>query len=70
MDGDPKLWAPRNLTHDQARVEQRLYWSGKSMAERLAAAAALKKRMLAMRGIDLDEQSTDFRPRFVSRRLG
>jgi hypothetical protein len=31
----PKDLAPRKLTHEEARQEQRLYWSRKSMAERL-----------------------------------
>jgi hypothetical protein len=39
--------APRKLTHLQARAEQRLYWSRKSPAERLAAAAALTRRSYA-----------------------
>ena len=33
----PNDWAPRKLAHAQARMEQRLYWSRKSIPERLAA---------------------------------
>jgi hypothetical protein len=61
---------PRKLTFAQARAEQRLYWSKKSIPERLAAATALTKRMYAMRGIDIDERKADFTPRRVSRRRG
>jgi hypothetical protein len=63
----PHDWAPRKLTHEQARTEQRLYWSRRSYAQRLAAMTALTKRMYRMRGIDLDELSTDLTPRFVRR---
>jgi hypothetical protein len=74
LDGVPvNDWAPRKLTHEQARIEQRLYWSRKSGPERLAAMTALIKRMYKMRGIDLDlrkpnELKTDLTPRFVRRR--
>jgi len=61
-------WAPRKLTHDQARAEQRLYWSRMTVPERLAAAAALTKRLYKMRGIDLDEHPSDLIARRVSRR--
>jgi hypothetical protein len=64
----PSDWAPRKLTHAQARMEQRLYWSRKSMAERLAAMTALTRRMYRMRGIDLDEFKTDLTPSRVRRR--
>lgn len=59
---------PRKLTHAEARAEQRLYWSAKTVPERLAAAAALTKSLYKMQGIDLDESKTDFTPRRVSRR--
>jgi PIN domain nuclease of toxin-antitoxin system len=67
--------APRKLTHLQARAEQRLYWSRKSPAERLAAATALTKRSYSMLGIDLaeprpDERKADLTPRRVRRRQG
>ena len=62
--------AQRKLTHLQARTEQRLYWSQKSPADRIAAAAALTKRSYAMLGIDLDERKTDLTPSRVSRRQG
>jgi hypothetical protein len=61
---------PRKLTHLQARTEQRLYWSRKSPADRLAGAAALTKRSYGMLGIDLDERKADLTPRRVSRRQG
>jgi hypothetical protein len=54
--------APRKLTHEQA-----LYWSTKTIPERLAAMTALNKRMYAMRGIDIDEQEPDFAPSRVRR---
>ena len=64
---------PRKLTHLQARAEQRLYWSRKSPADRLAAASALTKRSYSMLGIDPverkpDERKADLTPRRVSRR--
>jgi hypothetical protein len=62
--------APRKLSREDARVEQHLYWSGKSMAERLAASAELTKRLYRMRGIDLDERKTDFVVSRVRRRKG
>jgi hypothetical protein len=58
----------RKLTHEQARAEQRLYWAGKTIPERLAAATALTKRMYKMRGIDIDELKPDLTPRRVARR--
>jgi hypothetical protein len=62
--------APRKLTHHQARLEQHLYWSRKSIPERLAAATALTTRMYRMRGIHITEQETDFTPRRARRRQG
>jgi hypothetical protein len=61
-------WAPRKLTHLQGKAEQRLYWSGKSIPERLAAMTALTKRMYLMRGIDIDEFKADFTVSRVRRR--
>jgi hypothetical protein len=61
---------PRKLSHDAARMEQHLYWSGKSVAERLAAATELTRRMYKMRGIDLDERKADFTPSRVRRLRG
>jgi hypothetical protein len=60
--------APRKLTHHQARMEHLLYWSRKSISERLAAATTLTQRMYRMRGIDLDELKADLTPRRVRRR--
>ena len=60
--------APRKLSHDEARMEQRLYWSRKSVAERLAAMTELTRRIYKMRGIDTDVFKTDFTPRRVRRR--
>ena len=51
--------APRKLTHAAAREEQRLYWSQKTIPERLAAATELTKRLYRMRGIDIDERKPD-----------
>ncbi len=59
--------APRKLTHEQARQEQALYWSTKTIPERLVAMTALNKRMAAMRGIDLDALPQDLTPRRVRR---
>ena len=68
MVHDAEDWVPRKLTHEQGKMEQRLYWSRKSIPERLAAATALTKRLYKMRGVDLDEFKTDFTPRRISRR--
>jgi hypothetical protein len=70
MTEDPPNSAPRKLTHAQARMEQHLYWSRKSIPERLAAATALTRRMYRMRGIEIDERKTDFTPSRVRRRKG
>jgi len=61
---------PRTLTPQQARMEQLLYWSRKSVPERLAAATELTRRMYKMRGIDIDERKTDLTPSRVRRRQG
>ena len=62
--------APRKLSHAEARMEQRLYWSKKSIPERLAAMTALTKRMNEMRGIFINEQNPDLTPCRVRRRKG
>jgi hypothetical protein len=67
---DFSAFAPRKLSHGEARTEQRLYWSRKTVAERLAAATELTRRMYRMRGIDLDERKADFTPSHVRRREG
>jgi hypothetical protein len=67
VDNDP-FQAPRKLTHEQARMEQLLYWSKKTIPERLAAMTALNQRLYRMRGIEIDEQIADFTPRRVPRR--
>jgi hypothetical protein len=67
---DQEHWAPRKLTHAQGQLEQLIYWRGRTIPERLAAATALTRRMYKMRGIDLDAFETDFSPRRVSRRKG
>ena len=64
--GDAGLMV-RRLSHAEARMEQRLYWSGKSIPERLAAMTALNKQMCAMRGIAYDEQEADLTPRRIRR---
>ena len=61
---------PRKLGYREARVEQLVYWSQKSIPERLAAATALTRRMYGMRGVTYDEQEADFTPRRVRRRRG
>jgi hypothetical protein len=70
MSEDPGHLAPRKLTHQQARMEQLLYWSRKTIPERLAAMTALTRRMNEMRGIFIDEQNPDLTPRRVRRRQG
>jgi hypothetical protein len=60
-------FAPRKLTPQQARLEQLLYWSRKSVPERLAAMTELTRRMYRMRGIDIDERKVDWTPRRVRR---
>ncbi len=65
MPDEPSLI--RKLTHEQARAEQRLYWSTKSIPERLAASAALTQRMNAMRGIKTNDGSPDFTPSRIPR---
>jgi hypothetical protein len=60
-------FAPRKLSRGEAKLEQRLYWSGKSIPERLAAATELTRRLYRMRGIDIDEHEADFTPRRVRR---
>jgi hypothetical protein len=64
---DEAFGAPRRLSHEAARLEQLLYWSGKSIPERLAAGAELTRRLNRMRGIDTDEYETDFTPSRVRR---
>jgi len=64
------LSGPRKLSHDEARMEQLLYWSRKSIPERLAAATELTRRMYRMRGIDIDERKADFTPSRVRRSKG
>ena len=70
MTEDQNDFAPRKLTHDQAKMEQRIYWSQKSIPERLAAGAALTRRLYQMRGIDIDQFKTDLTPRRVRRSKG
>jgi hypothetical protein len=70
MMTDADLLIPRKLSRDQAKLEQRLYWSRKTVLERLAASTALTRRLYRMRGIDLDEFQTDFTPRRITRRKG
>jgi hypothetical protein len=63
-------WAPRKLTREQAKAEQRLYWSTKTVAERLAGAAELTRWAYRLRGIDLDDFKTDLRVSRVRRSRG
>jgi hypothetical protein len=60
----------RQLTHAEARAEQRLYWSGKTMAERLEGMWELNRRMAAWRGVELDERSATWTIRRVTHRGG
>jgi hypothetical protein len=62
--------APRMLTHAQARDEQRKYWASKTPAERIAAATELKRRSLAILGINLDDRKADFTISRIPRRRG
>jgi hypothetical protein len=63
-------WDPRKLTREAGKMEQRLYWSRKSIPERLVAMTELTRRMYKMRGIDLDERKADFTVSRVRRRKG
>jgi hypothetical protein len=63
-------FGPRKLTREEARREQHLYWSRKSVAERLAAMTELTRRMYRMRGIDIDERKADLTARRVRRSQG
>ena len=65
---DPSSLALRRLTREEAHAEQRLYWSRKTVAERLTASAELTRRLYLMRGIDLNESKTDLTPRRIPRR--
>jgi hypothetical protein len=56
-----------NPMSDEALREHLLYWSKKTVAERLAEAHVLNRRMLAMRGIDLDAPQRDWTARRVPR---
>jgi hypothetical protein len=47
-------WVPRKLTREEGKMEQRLYWSRKSIPERLAAMTELTRRMYKMRGTPSD----------------
>ena len=67
MTNDP-FRAPRKLTHEQARMEQLIYWSRKSIPERLAGMTALTKRLHHMRGVEVDGLGADFNPRRIPRR--
>lgn len=60
--------APRKLTHEQARAEQRAHWARMSPEERLAAAAETAKRGYELRGVRLDEQEAAFAPCRLHRR--
>ena len=60
-------WNPRKLTREQALAESRLYWSEKTVAERLAASEALTRRLYEMRGINRDDTEADFTPSRVRR---
>jgi hypothetical protein len=51
-------------------MEQLIYWSQRSIPERLEAAAALTRRMKQMRGTPYDEQETDLTPSRVRRSKG
>lgn len=62
--------APRKLTHEEARAEQRRYWAKRTPEERLAAMTELTRRMCAMRGIDIDELKTDWTVSRIRRRRG
>jgi hypothetical protein len=62
--------APRKLTHDAARQEQRAYWAGKSIAERLTAMTELNERLRRMRGIEIDQRKTGLTPRRIRRSRG
>ena len=70
MREENDTWTPRKLTREAARAEQRVYWSTKSIAERLRAMSALTRRLYAMRGINLNDFKADFTVSRVLRRKG
>jgi hypothetical protein len=67
MTDGPESLVPRKLTYDEARAELRLYWSRKSVPERLAAMTALNERFYKSCGIDLDDSKNDWTATRVSR---
>jgi hypothetical protein len=70
MASDVEVFHARMLTRDQAKMEERLYWSRKTAAERIMSAAAITKDLYRMRGIDLDAPGPSLTARFVARRRG
>ncbi len=64
---DDDGWAPRMLTREQGREEQRRFWASKTIPERLAAMTELNERLRRMRGIEIDEEQVYSNPHFVRR---
>ena len=73
MDGADKVaegLAPRKLSHQEARTEQHLYWSRKSIAERLTAATELTRRLYRMRGsISMNEKQISLLAAFAAAKV-
>jgi hypothetical protein len=70
MANEDEKFDARMLTREQAKAEERLYWSRKTVAERLAGAAAITRDLYRMRGIDLDAPEPSLTAHFVARRRG
>ncbi len=56
---------PRMLSFEEARAEQRRYWAGLTMGERITAAGKLTAQLQRIRGIDPNDRSAESRARFV-----
>jgi hypothetical protein len=70
MDRQVEKFDATVLTREQAKSEERFFWSRKTVAERLSAAAAITKDLYRMRGIDLDAPGPPLTAHFVARRQG
>ncbi len=68
MPDEVERFDARMLTREEAKTEERLYWSRRTVAERLAGAAAITKDLYRMRGIDLDAPGPSLTAHFVARR--
>jgi len=49
----------RKFTYAETRAELRLYWSKKTVQERLAAMTEVTRRLQRMRGLDVEALNAD-----------